>query len=203
VRLLQRVERRVIDPEGKPVESLVVAGKRYACDEEIAEREVRIDALPDRTAVVKAAGKKRAELIEGGAPAGALSWSWEALHCTVEAWVDELASGLRRVRVEVANRLEWNGGSHRQAMMRTLHSTHLLLHSPDGAFVSLADPPPRLREQAVACRNEGLWPVPLGEAGDRHTMLAAPVRLEDYPDLEPRRPSAITEPLPSAARHAA
>ena len=204
VRLLQKVERRVIDADGAPVESLTVAGRRYAGGEETSERELRLAGLPDRTAAVRAAGRKEAELIEGGRPAGTLSWSWEPLHCTVEAWVDELAPGLRRVRVEVANRLEWDGGPPGRAPMRTLHSTHLLLHSPDGAFVSVAEPPPRLREQALACRNEGLWPVPLGEAGDRRTMLAAPVRLDDYPDIDPRGLASPIGARPlSPARHAA
>jgi hypothetical protein len=183
VRLLQTVERQVLGANGEPVENLVVAGKRYASREETAEREVRIAALPDRTACIKTAGSKRAELVENGATAGALLWHWEPLHCTIEAWIEELESGLHRVRVEVANRLEWDGTEREPAQMRTLHAAHVLMHSPDGAFVSLADPPPHLHKQATACQNEGLWPVPIGEAPDRRTMLAAPVRLEDYPDI--------------------
>jgi hypothetical protein len=185
VRLLQRVERQVLNRDDEPVENLVVAGKRYASREEIAEREVRIAALPDRTACIKTAGSKRAELVENGATAGALRWRWEPLHCTIEAWIEELEAGLRRVRVEVANRLEWDGSEQAPTQMRALHAAHVLMHSPNGAFVSLADPPPHLREQAIACQNEGLWPVPIGEAGDRRTMLATPVHLEDYPDIAP------------------
>jgi hypothetical protein len=181
--LQQTVERQVLDHNDEPVESLVVAGKRYASRQETAEREVQIAALPDRTACIKTAGSKRAELVENGSTAGALMWHWESLHCTVEAWIEELESGLHRARVEVANRLEWDATEQESAQMRTLHAVHVLMHSPDGAFVSLADPPPHLRKHAMECHNEGLWPVPVGEAGDRRTMLAAPVRLEDYPDI--------------------
>jgi hydrogenase maturation protease len=181
VRVLQAVERQVLDAKDEPVEFLAVAGKRYASRSESVEREVGISMLPDRTATVKTAGSKQAELVENGAKAGALVWRWESMHCTVEAWIDEVEPSLRRVRVEVANRLEWDGGGRERTLMRTLHSTNVTLHSPDGSFASLADPPHHLREQSANCHNDGLWPVPFGEAGDRRTMLAAPVRLEDYP----------------------
>jgi hypothetical protein len=184
-RLLQTVERQVLDPTGEPVESMTVCGKDYASRQETVEHEVRIPALPNRTATVKRAGSKLAELVEKGAPAGFLMWRWEPVHCTVEAWIDEIEPGLRRVRVDLANRLEWDGESRERTALRTLHSAHLVLHSPDGAFVSLADPPPALRRQAAACHNDGLWPVPVGAAGDRRTMLAAPLRLDDYPDFGP------------------
>jgi len=137
VRLLQAVERQVLDAENKPVEFLAVAGKRYASRAESIERELRIPILPDRTAMVRAAGSKQAELIENGAPAGTLMWHWESLHCTVEAWIEGLETGLRRLRVEVANRLEWDGGGRERTLMRTLHSTRVAMHSRDGAFVPL------------------------------------------------------------------
>ena len=127
-------------------------------------------------------------------------WRWEPQHGTVEAWSEEIAAGLRRVRVEVANRLEWDGGARERALLRTLRSTHVVMHSPDGAFASLADPPPRLREEAAACSNEGLWPVPIGEAGDRRTILASPVVLEDDPRISARGVIAAGSASPKAGR---
>lgn len=179
------VRRQVRDAEGNPVGSLIVAGRRYDSGGEREEHEVALSDLPNRRAELQTGGERRAELRERGAPAGSIGWSWEPLHATVEARVEEMAPGLRRVRVEIANRLEVAGEDGDRARLRTLHGAHLLLHSPDGAFVSLAQPPRHLREPAMECRNEGLWPVPLGEAGDRRTMLASPVRLEDYPRLAP------------------
>jgi len=181
----QAIRRQVRDAAGNPVQSLIAAGRRYDGGEELEEHEVPLAELPNRTAELRTAGRRTAELREGGASAGSIVWSWEPLHATLEAWVDELAPGLRRIRVELANRLEADDGDADRARLRTLHSAHLLLHSPDGAFVSLAQPPAHLRAQAAECRNEGLWPVPLGEAGDRRTMLAAPIRLDDYPRLAP------------------
>lgn len=186
VRIKQAVERQVLDARGEPVDHLIVAGTRYASREEAVEHEVRIPSLPGRTACIETAGERRAELVENGATAGFLSWTWEPLHATTEAWAEELAPGLHRVQVSVANRLEWEGSDARQAQMRTFYSTEVVMHSPDGAFASLVDPPPHLRTHSGACHNEGLWPVPIGEAGDRRTMFASQIPLEDYPHVLPQ-----------------
>lgn len=188
-RFVQLAERCVLDREGNLVQDLVVAGKHYATRDEAVEHEMRIESLPNRTATVKPAGCKRAELTEGGAPAGALEWRWEPLHATIEAWIEEIAPGLRQVHISVANRLEWGGGE--QATLRAFYLTAVVLHSPNGAFASLAEPPPHLRELAAACHNEGLWPVPIGVAGDRRTILASPAPLEDYP-APPHRTAPAT-----------
>ncbi len=190
-RLRQTIERQVLDARGEPVDFLVVAGTRYASREESVEHEVRIPSLPGRTARIEPAGWRRAELVENGVPVGALHWEWEPLHATIEAWVDEIAPGLRSVQVNVANRLEWDGGKSRQPLLRSFYSVEVVMHSPDGAFASVANPPIDLREHSGTCRNEGLWPVPIGEAGDRRTMLASQVRLQDYPHAVPQ-----TDPIP-------
>jgi hypothetical protein len=191
VRVRQTVERQVLDANGEPVDFLVVADTRYASREESIEHEVWIPSLPGRTARIEPAGTRRAELVENGSPVGALEWEWEPLHATIEAWLDEIAPGLRRVQVSVANRLEWDDADSRQSRLRSFYSTEVVMHSSDGAFASLADPPAHLREQSEACHIESLWPVLIGEAGDRRTMLASQVRLQDYPDALPQ-----TGPIP-------
>lgn len=198
VRVRQTVERQVLDSQGRPVDFLIVAGTRYASREETVEHEVSVPSLPGRTARIEPAGERRAELIENGVPVGVLTWLWEPLHATIEAWIDEITPELHRVQVSVANRLEWDGGDSRRPSMRSFHSAEVVVHSPDGAFASLADPPVHLREQSGACHNEGLWPVPIGEVGDRHTMLASQVRLQDYPHVVPQ-----TGPVPVRHRSAA
>ncbi len=192
-RLRQTVERQVLDAGGEPVDFLVVAGTRYASREESVEHEVRIPSLPGRTARIEPAGERRAELVENGVKAGTLKWGWEHLHATVEAWAEEIAPGLRRVRVSVANRLEWDGAESQQSPLRSFYAAEVVMHSPDGAFASLANPPIHLREHSGTCHNEGLWPVPIGEAGDRRTMLASQVRLQDYPHAVPQ-----ADPIPFA-----
>ncbi|HYB99953.1 MAG TPA: hypothetical protein VEC57_12550 [Candidatus Limnocylindrales bacterium] len=72
-----------------------------------------------------------------------------------------------------------------EALSRALCSALLLLHSADGRFVSAIDPPPDARALVEACRSSGLWPVLVGAPGSRHTVLAAPIILYDYPELAP------------------
>jgi hypothetical protein len=60
-----------------------------------------------------------------------------------------------------------------------------------GAFVSLLEPPDELRDAAAACQNTGVWPVLVGEAGARDTMLASPIILYDYPQIAPESPGDL------------
>src|SRR5260221_1477958 len=153
VRFVQAVERQVLDAAGEPIEELVVTGRRYSSGDETVEREVRLSPLPNRTAALRTAGNERAELTQNGALAGALEWRWEPLHGTVEAWTEEIRPGLCRVRVEVANRLEWDRASPEQNLMRTLRSTQVAMHSPDSVFSSFGDHPPhRNRSSQPALR---------------------------------------------------
>jgi hydrogenase maturation protease len=75
-----------------------------------------------------------------------------------------------------------------QALLRALASTHALLGVNHGEFVSLLDPPERWRAAASACVNRGVWPVLVGEEGQRDTMLASPIILYDYPQVAPESP---------------
>ncbi|MGC1852422.1 MAG: hypothetical protein WA687_08295 [Solirubrobacterales bacterium] len=136
VQFMQPVERQVLNAAGEPVEELVATGKRHRGGEERVEHEVQLASLPDRTAAIETAGSRRAELVEAGEQVGTLLWRWEPLHATVEAWIDAIGPGLHRVRVDVANRLEWDEGPRERTLMRTLRSTHLLMRSAHGGFAS-------------------------------------------------------------------
>jgi hypothetical protein len=95
------------------------------------------------------------------------------------------------VTVRVANTTPWHGGSREQAVERTLCSAHAVLHAERGEFVSLTDPPQQLRFAAEACRNDGVWPVLVGEPDDRSTLLASPIILEDHPRIAPESPGDL------------
>jgi hypothetical protein len=116
---------------------------------------------------------------------GAIVRSWEALAGAVDVRSEPAAPGVARVTVEVVNRTPWEGADREEALRRTFCSTHAILRTRAGAFVSLTDPPAHLREAAAACRNEGVWPVLVGEPSARDTVLASPVILEDHPRIAP------------------
>jgi hypothetical protein len=70
-------------------------------------------------------------------------------------------------------------------------AAHAQLRTADGAFVSLTDPPERLRAAADACENVGVWPILVGEPGSADTMLASPIILEDHPRIAPESPGDL------------
>jgi hypothetical protein len=48
-----------------------------------------------------------------------------------------------------------------------------------------------LREAAQGCRNSGVWPILVGEEGDRSAMLCSPIILEDHPQIAPESPGDL------------
>jgi hypothetical protein len=180
VRFLHVVHRRLFDAGGDEVDELVAGSERHLAWEEATEREL----APGRFAIP--AGRKEERL-----ESGLVARSWEALRGTVEVSTQSLRAGLHRVRVRVVNEVAWEGEPREAALARTMCSTHAVLHTATGAFVSLTDPPTELLAQAAACRNDGLWPVLVGEPDERDTVLASPIILEDHPRVAPESPGDL------------
>ena len=199
VRFLHVVRRQVMAPGRgglEPVEELTVGDERYLSWEEATEREVvgdlRVSEDPARVAIDIPAGQDQEELRDpAGKPVGAIVRSWNALGGTLRLGAEPLGPGLLRVSVEVVNETPWSGGSREDALEHTFCSTHAVLRARGARFVSLTDPPEDLRAQAEACRNEGAWPVLVGEPGDRDTLLASPIILEDHPRIAPESPGDL------------
>jgi hypothetical protein len=146
----QRVERRILDPEDEPIEELRVTGRRYSPGEEAQARDGRLSLLPDRKAILATAGSERMELIEAGIPAGSVLWLWEPLHATIEAWSEAIRPRLHRVRVAVTNRLEWDEEEGERNRLRILHSTQVVIESPDAVFASRVGQLSRLHDTPAA-----------------------------------------------------
>ena len=107
-----------------------------------------------------------------------------AIEGAIEVSVTDVGQRVNRVSVVVTNLTLSEVGSDRDGdAMRTFVSAHVVLGIQDGEFVSLTDPPPELRAAADACHNEGVWPVLVGEPGNRDTVLASPIILPDYPQI--------------------
>jgi hypothetical protein len=202
VRFLHVVERAVgrHTPAGlERLDELVVGDQRHLAWDEAVEREVAapplsVEALAAgvRVPVAIAGGREEEELRDpAGGRAGAIVRSWEPLEGAVELRAERLPGGVARISVRIANTTPWDGGGREAALRRTFCSTHAVLRATGGGFVSLTDPPEELREAAAGCRNEGCWPVLVGEPGDRSTLLASPIILEDHPRIAPESPGDL------------
>jgi len=178
-----------------PVDELTVGGERHLSWEEAVEREVALPklSLGDLTKGVSASISVEAgeEIDELEAGAGAIVRSWHRLQGALGVRAVPLRDGLHRLTVTICNTTPWGRGPRAEAQKRTLCSTHAVLRTDEGRFVSLADPSPELAAEAADCTNEGLWPVLVGEDGERRTMLASPIILEDHPQVAPESPGDL------------
>jgi hypothetical protein len=185
VRFLHVVRRQVLRIDSptaapEPVEELTAAGERFVSWDEAVEREL----APGPIDIPSGA---ESEGIEGGA----IERSWEALQGEVSLTRESLGAGLSRLTVVVSNTSPSPRGPREDALRHTLCSTHVVMRAGEGTWVSLTDPPAQLRAQAEACENSGLWPVLVGEPGDRSTLLASPIILSDHPEIAPESPGNL------------
>jgi hypothetical protein len=81
--------------------------------------------------------------------------------------------------------------SRETALMMSLVSAHTLLAVTSGNFVSALEPADEYKDEIAQCRNEGVWPVLVGEQGQCDTMLASPIILYDYPQIAPESPGDL------------
>ncbi len=185
------------------VAKLEVDGKIFASWDESIECEVSVptynlDALASEPLNWEFAfpAKEETEQLQNmsGALVGLIVRKQESVQGRVEIGAVRAAGGIFKVQVRVRNltRLEKNTGlSREKALARSLVSAHVLLGVEDGQFVSLLNPPDDLKDLAASCQNVGAWPVLVGTEGERHTMLASPIILYDYPQIAPESPGDL------------
>ncbi len=119
---------------------------------------------------------------------GALVRTWQQLDGRVVVRVTRSAGDVHRIHVSVTNTSTWPAIERDGAIRRTLLSAHVVLRARAGALVSSIDPPAELRSAAAGLVTDGLWPVLVGDEGERHTILAAPIILSDYARVAPESP---------------
>jgi hypothetical protein len=204
VRFLHVVERRVARKNAlgglEFVDELRVGGERYLSWDEATEREVAVGRLKlsdllgsSRRVDTEISGGSREEALAepSGEVVGAQVRSWRKLVGTVEVGAERLREGLFRVTVRITNTTPWEGEDRESTLKQTFVSTHAALEIEGGEFVSLMDPPEEFREAAQGCENIKLWPVLVGEEGERNMMLSAPIILYDYPQIAPESPGDL------------
>jgi hydrogenase maturation protease len=184
VRFLHVVERRIRRGDSF-VDEITVDGERYVAWDEATERESRETGVGRREISISAG-----ESLEDVGDDVRLVRRWRELRGEVEVSSEGLRPGLHRVTVRVSNTTPFSG-DREAALRQTFCSAHVVLSTTDGQFVSLTDPPDDLRADAEGCENDGVWPVLVGEAGERHTVLAAPIILPDYPEIAPESPGDL------------
>jgi len=113
----------------------------------------------------------------------------EKLSGNFDLAVIRLDANLFKLTAKIVNTspfCEIGASNQESANLSSFLSTHKVLRCTGAAFVSLTDPPERLRELVSACKNAGTWPVLAGESpGNADVLLSSPIILYDYPEIAP------------------
>ncbi len=127
-----------------------------------------------------------------GEPAGApIVWRQQTVSGTIQLRAEPVGAELARLSVTVTNRspVEAAALSERaSSLLGSMASVHVVLHVSGGEFLSRIDPPADCRDLCPQDMRDGLWPVLVGEAGQRDTLLCSPIILYDYPEVAPESP---------------
>jgi len=209
LKVVERLVRTLADPAGQPertrgFEPLPVpefANEASASWQEAIECEV---AVPDCNLVALEAtpvkwefafpAKEESELSrdDNGRYQALVTRKQQAVQGIVEvSAVRVVEDGLFKLRVRLINLTSFgvdDQATRDQALTVSLVSAHTLLGVVDGRFFSLLEPPESLNDLVQSCQNVGTWPVLIGAAGDRDTMLSSPIILYDYPQIAPESP---------------
>ncbi|MDQ3510523.1 MAG: hypothetical protein M3414_02310, partial [Pseudomonadota bacterium] len=216
VRFLHPVARElgVLDPpmaawpvDGEPafrrVPSLQVGERELHSWQEAMERDVlvadcRLGTLRDTERRTEFAFDSRRELApltdDDGTPVGVLLHRQVAVQGCITVRADPVADDCFRLTVRIENLTttapDADAGRD-QASLYSFASTHTLLGTRGGAFVSSIDPPPALAAAVAACDNQGAYPVLVGRPGAHDAMLSSPIILYDHPEIAPESPGDL------------
>ncbi|HUC15676.1 MAG TPA: hypothetical protein VMS00_14595 [Acidimicrobiales bacterium] len=193
----------VLDGRGAFVraDQLEVDGQRYVAWDEALDRVVdlpqqRLEQLVESgyEAAFGWTGGTDFEMLHSseGAVAGRLARRREAVQgrATVTATEARGDGPMLKVTVTIANTTSWAGASERResVMDRSLVAVHTMLAIDRGRFVSLLDPPDGACDAARSCKNDGAFPVLIG---DDDIMLSSPIILYDHPEVAPESPGDL------------
>ncbi len=157
-----------------------------AVERAAAEVEAAVEELSERPRTVEIA------LPAGRSHERGADREWEAVSGSVAVSAAAVEPRTLRLRVDIANTTAAPAGlDYESALRRSMVSTHTVLRTSGGEFVSLADPPAELAVAAAACVNEGTWPALAGEPGRHDTVLSSPIILEDHARVAEESPGDL------------
>jgi hypothetical protein len=185
------------------VESLEFGGQVHRPWQEAVEEDIEVTEFNLAALAVqpmqwpfRLSGKRDREALRdaSGEIAGFVQRDKSCIAGMIELATKEVMPGLFKITVRISNdtRMESMPPITRdQVLARSLVSAHTILEVRGGDFVSLIDPPEAYRNCATNCQNVGTWPILVGEAGQRDTMLSSPIILYDYPEIAPESPGDL------------
>jgi hypothetical protein len=74
--------------------------------------------------------------------------------------------------------------SRDEALRQSFLSTHIILTTTKGMFISSQNPPYDFSSAIAQCKNVGVWPILIDE--DNTTLLCSPIIVYDHPKIHPQ-----------------
>ena len=184
------------------VDNLQVRGRTHAPWQEASEREIALPAIelevapPSQSIPFEFPAGREIEPLpdDHGLIVGIIVREWEALSGSVEVELQPSEEGAIKASIRICNLTAPEAPqpqTRADALQYSFASTHTCLTVKNGQFVSLIDPPERLKNLAAECNNIGCWPILVGEEGDRDTMLSSPIIFYDYPQIAAESPGSL------------
>jgi hypothetical protein len=189
------------------VPDLRVGERLYQTWQEVVERKVEVPTFPLHEAWQTAhefvfPSSRALEPIRGedGKINAVLVRRQDAVRGAIEVMVQPIDEMVFKVTVRILNctPVPPNELENKSAIiMRTFTSTHTILHTQGGEWLSLTDPPAAYAEAAAACKNIHTWPVLVGDPtqNERDAMLSSPIILYDYPQIASESPGDLFDGL--------
>jgi hypothetical protein len=163
--------------------------------DEGVERSVQLEwspqALPNQLSTFNFAGRFETEPWhkEHGQASKMVSCTQHEITGTICVKSESVLDNVLKLVIDVTNTtpLPADASARDAALLRALLSAHTILTACGAEFISLLDPPEDLREATGKCRNQGNFPVLVGDQGksEHDMMLCSPVLLYDYPQIAP------------------
>ena len=177
-----------------------VGEQLYQTWQEVVERKVEAPAFPLRgawqtTHEFEFPSSLAVEPIRGddGKIDAVLVRRQDAVRGVIEIVAQPIDDAVFKVAVRILNRtpVPPNELENQSAIiMRTFTSTHTILHTQGGEWLSLTDPPAVYADATAACKNIHTWPVLVGDPAknERDAMLSSPIILVRLPADRPGEP---------------
>jgi hypothetical protein len=185
------------------VSSIEVGGRMFQTWQEAVERKIELGDITlgdllrqPRREAFNFPRKRSIELLKesDGHVVGRLVREQQAIDGIIEFSVERKSDSIFQMTARALNQtpLAVREQNDRElAQLKSFASTHMVLTTRGGEFVSLTDPPQRLCDISSQCKNVGCWPVLVGEANSTDTLLASPIILSDYPEIAPESPGDL------------
>ncbi|CAN5422693.1 hypothetical protein BH20ACI1_BH20ACI1_04740 [soil metagenome] len=180
------------EPEFHFVPTLDVGGQLYQAWQEAIEREVDLPTLDlnvvSETKKFSIPTTRTLEPLrdENDKIVGVIVRTQQKIEIVVSCQLSVVSEKTYKLTVRVENQTPFENAetkTREEALLHSTVSTHTILSTKNGEFISLLEPPDELSEAVAACENIKTYPVLAGIEGEKDCMFSSPIILYDYPQI--------------------